>query len=117
MDASDTEGLAGSVLIYMSAIIFCLGVLAMPIYFITGPIVLTKDGAPTLTRVVTQPLFADDGFSLSKAKAEAVLKGPAKISQSRNMHRDAKTPSQDRVASETAPTASPAATYPSFAPL
>jgi hypothetical protein len=117
MNASDTDGLAGSVLIYMSAITFSLGVLAAPIYFIAGPIVLTNDGAPTLTRVVTQPVVADDESSLSNTKAEAVLKGPAKRTPTRNMHRDAKTPSQDRVASDNTPTASPAATYPSFAPL
>ena len=119
MDASDTNGLAGSVLIYMSAIMFSLGVLALPIYFLTGPIVLTNDGAPTLTRVVTQPLVAAaDDSSLSHIKAEAALKAEVKKSQPpRNRHLDVKTHSQDRVSSDNAPTASPLATYPNFAPL
>ena len=119
MVTSDTEGLAGSVLIYMSAIIFTLGVLAAPIYFITGPIVLTNDGASPLTRVVTQPLVATDDSSLSKTKTEAVLKSPAKRSSqsSFNLHPDANKRSQGRVASDNGPTASPVATYPNFVPL
>jgi hypothetical protein len=118
MDSSDTSGLAGSVLIYMSAIIFSLGVLAVPIYFITGPIVITNDGAPTLTRVVTQPLVAAaDDSSPSNTKVEAARKAEVKRTQSpRNRPVAAKTHSQSRVASD-APAALPPATYPNFAPL
>lgn len=111
MVTSDTDGLVGSVLIYMSAIIFTLGVLAAPIYFITGPIVLKNDGAPTLIRVVTQPLVATDDSSMSTTKAEAVLKGLV------NRHPDAGRRLQGRVASDNEPTASPGATYSNLAPL
>ena len=97
---------------------FSLAVLIAPIYFITGPIVITNDGAPTLTKVVTQPLVgAADDSSLSNTKAEAALKAEVKRTQSpRNRPLAEKTHSAGRVASD-APAALPPATYPNFAPL
>ena len=92
---------------------FTLGVLAVPIYVITGPVVLANDGPPTLSRVVTQPLVADaDESSRSNAKPQAALK--AKVERRQSL---LKTQSRDRVSSGNAPAASPFAAYPIFAPL
>ena len=125
MTTSDTDGLAGSVLIYISAIMFSLGVLAVPIYFITGPIVITNDGPRTLTRVVTQPLIAAaDGSFLSNPKADAALaelkrsQAPPSRSQAPpSGSLEVKKQVNQHVSSGNAPPVSSLATYLNFAPL
>lgn len=123
MDSAGTEGLFGSVLIYMSAILFSLAFLAAPIYFIAGPTIIQNNERSDLSRIVKQPVLATDNNVQPNPKAEAALKDlvgsghdpdRAQLHADMRVHRHvvAAPASKNQLTSTL-----PSAVYPSFAPL
>lgn len=119
MGSADTDGLFGSVLIYVGAISFSMAVLVAPIYFVAAPNVIVNNEASDFSRVVEQPVLAANENRQPNPKAEAALK--ALVKKPRDTQLRAEVPVHRRAVAHSPSTNQVTSTlpavFPSLAPL